>query len=163
MKGGHLPPLFVHPRSLLVKYFKVLYTLNGDIERVAFKSSDRRTLTGVQYEDEENADMHAAHEAELTDRHRRLYSCNDCEETWDVVCHAGVLSVCNLVGYGSTFTTEASDAIGFMCSTFGDACYGSVSDAACEGQCVEDDDDDDDNDDDSGARGTVAMTRRVYL
>lgn len=155
--------LFINP-TLFIEPSKVLYTTSGDIRRVTITSSERRTLAGAQYEDKEGIDRHAAEEGIVNDR-RRLYPCNDCEDTWNVVCSDGVPSVCDLVGYGTPFSTEASAAVQLLCSTFGDACSGSSGNEACEGQCVGDDIDDDDNydddngDDDSGGAGIVVPTK----
>lgn len=80
-----------------------------------------------------------------------------------MVCSEGVSSVCDLVGYGSPFSTDASGAIGRICSTLGGACSGMLSADACGEQCVEDEDDDDGSDDDnedddySGGAGTVVL------
>eukprot|EP00904_Undaria_pinnatifida_P010960 jgi/Undpi1/6995/HiC_scaffold_21.g09469.m1 len=76
---------------------------------------------------------------------RRLYSCGDCEETWDAICDAGVPSVCRFVGAGFPFSAEAGASIEVLCNTFGNACDDSTGDEVCEGQCVRDGDDDDDN------------------
>ena len=91
---------------------------------------------------------------------RRLYSCGDCEETWDAICDAGVPSVCRFVGAGYPFSAEAGASIELLCNTFGNACDDSTGDEVCEGQCVwdgDDNDDDDDDDDDNVQGGGIVV------
>lgn len=165
IRQRYVPPLCFINQLCSSNHPKVLYTPSGEIRRVTLKPSERRTLGGAQYEseEEENIDKNGANDRSLYGL-RRLYPCSDCEETWNVMCSEGLSSVCDLHGYGSPFSTGATDAIGHICSLLGGACSGVLSDEACRGQCVEgedgDDDSDDDNEDDdySGGAGVIVLT-----
>lgn len=143
---------------------QVVYAAGGRIRRVIQTSSGRREL--LEDEGEYDVDMQVLDTGTMArPRRRLLYSCDDCEETWDTVCEQGIPSVCNVVGYGSPFSTEANAAIEVMCSTLGNACAGSTGDEVCDGQCVGDGEDgDDDDDDDYAERVTVVthMSTRIY-
>lgn len=87
---------------------------------------------------------------------RRLYACDDCENTWDLLCDTGLPPVCALqTEYGSVFDTLGAASIDTMCSTFASACGGISAFDACDGQC-EDEDDDDEDDPCGGACGSGA-------
>lgn len=124
---------------MFARVAQVLYKSNGDLKRVVLKSSGRRGLAEEEDEKEENID--GADEGAVFEN-RRLYSCDDCEEAWSVVCDEGVPSVCDLVGYGSPLSSEATASIEVMCRVFGDACSMYGEEAACEGQCEKESDDD---------------------
>lgn len=62
--------------------------------------------------------------------------CSDCAEVWDALCYEGVPSVCDLVDFGSVFSTKATASIDTACDTFGPACSSYTARAACEGQCT---------------------------
>ena len=128
-----------------VSLLKVVYTSTGDIKRAILRPSNRRELT--QYEDGEGDPD--KREASQTYYHY----CDDCADAWDAVCAAGVPSVCDLVGYGSPLSTEASDAVDVMCTSFGDACAGLTGPEACAGQCGKYHGGDEGDGEDEGGRG----------
>lgn len=111
---------------------KMSYKSDGDLRKVKLTSSGRRDLV------EEGGDQDAfdAGNEEASFVHRHLYACDDCEETWDVMCNEAVSTVCELVGYGSPFSQAASGSIITLCDTFGtDACSSYSGAEICQDQC----------------------------
>lgn len=112
--------------------YKVLYKSNGDLRRVKLTSSRRRDLV----EERGDQDAFDAGNEEASFVHRRLYACDDCEETWDVMCDEAVSTVCELEGYGSPLGQAASASIKTLCDTFGtDACSSYSGAEICQDQC----------------------------
>lgn len=72
---------------------------------------------------------------------RRLYACEDCEETWEEVCETsdrqgGVGSVCELVDYyDDPIADLGQQGIDIMCDKFLGACNFFSAADACAGQC----------------------------
>lgn len=104
---------------------QALYDSSDNLESVELTSSTRRHLT------EEETD------ATLSERrHLDFADCADCAEVWDVLCYAGVSSVCDLVDFGSLFSTKATASMDTACVTFGSACSSYKASTACEDQCT---------------------------
>ena len=75
------------------------------------------------------------HNTAPSDARRRLYDCEDCEETWETVCSRGMRTVCALEGYGHPLASAAQESIGVFCEDFGDACAEHSSGYVCLGEC----------------------------
>lgn len=74
---------------------------------------------------------------EVPSESRRLYECQDCEETWDTLCEVGIVDICFWVELlPNVFSEDAQSSMTTMCSEMGAACYTSASDT-CEYQCTE--------------------------
>ena len=103
---------------------------DGDDVTVKLKSSTRRL----------HSENHTNREDKGEDQHRfdsrRLYACDDCETTWDVVCDEGVPCVCNLRDFGAPLSAAAEHAVETLCEKFGNACSTDGGEEACDGQCI---------------------------
>lgn len=119
--------------------YEVLYTSDGNLDKVQLRSSTRRALAEeMQF----GADGPVHFPGATLEYRRRLYACSDCEKAWDKVCDVGVPTVCHLVGYDSPVLDATAASISMMCDTFGRVCSRYTSVEACAGQCVDDGDDD---------------------
>lgn len=68
---------------------------------------------------------------------QRLFSCTDCEETWDTLCNISLVDVCfwaDVPPY--VFTKDAQISLLTMCSAFGTICKTSAG-TACSAICLD--------------------------
>lgn len=68
---------------------------------------------------------------------RRLYTCDDCEQTYDTICSVGVDSVCALQYFSSVLGASGAASVKAMCSSFRTACHSTSATDACDGECEE--------------------------
>lgn len=66
---------------------------------------------------------------------RRLSKCDECHQTWDVVCDNGVDTVCDLKNFDKPFLSTGKVSVGGMCDDFGTLCNERTSADVCEVQC----------------------------
>lgn len=74
--------------------------------------------------------------------HRRLFTCDDCEYTWETLCDNGLYTVCFWVPYldssSGFWSDDAIASITTMCTKFGNACGALSPSEACDGWCIGD-------------------------
>ena len=138
--------------------YEVIYKSNGKLKKVKdTTTTDRRYLGAAEGGEIEGggrggadaADGDTLREAQgqeqegpapaerASDGHRRLYDCEDCEQTWDVLCDGGLTTVCNLEGYGSPLQPTAEMSIALFCDNFSSACAHFSASDVCDGECEE--------------------------
>ena len=100
------------------------YDTSGNLVSVKLTESTRRALAL----DENGAST-------IEGRRLEFEECTTCEEAWDALCIA-VPSVCDLVDYGSPFTSAAAASASSTCETFGGACSTYEASEACQDQCT---------------------------
>lgn len=70
---------------------------------------------------------------------RRLYYCDDCEDTWETMCGLGINSVC-FFHYDTRdwgFTDDTVTSIARLCKKFSRACDKKDAEDVCSGTCEE--------------------------
>lgn len=139
--------------------YEVIYKSNGKLKKVKdTTTASRRYLAakeGGRFEGggrsgADSADGGALNEGEeeqrehervtpvgRTSHRRRLYDCEDCEQTWDILCSVGLETVCNLEDYGSPFQPTADLSINLFCGNFSAACAHFSASDVCDGECEE--------------------------
>lgn len=80
----------------------------------------------------------------ITPGQRRLYKCDDCENTYGTLCLEGMLSVCYLYDRFNTydwgFTADTVNAIAKLCKKFSKVCDQTDGATLCDGYCEDSDD-----------------------
>lgn len=111
--------------------YKVKYKNTGELKKVK-RTTGTRTLA-------EDGDGQSDEYGDGTTvvSHRRLYYCEDCQETWEILKYVGVYTVCDLVGYGSPILSSAATSINTLCNTFGEATYTLSAYSVCYDECEE--------------------------
>lgn len=104
--------------------YNVVYKNDGKLNKVKRISPGRKL-----------ADADGAIENSPFAVRRRLYGCEDCEQTWETVCGKGVETVCNLEGYGEPFLSAGVASIGVFCDTLGSICSQRTASIVCDGGC----------------------------
>lgn len=115
----------------------------GDGSQSIVADAGSRMLLGDGNEEADDEDVVDDVEADIIfDHHRRLYACDDCEQTWDTMCGIALDDVCYLVpflrekAFRNFWTKDAKRSIKGMCRKFGRACRKSAS-RVCRGQCTD--------------------------
>ena len=123
--------------------YTMTYRANGKLRRVRRRSSRR------QLEEQDAADMSMVGETmpftkgvvdEMTPAsaaRRRLFECDECLQTWDVVCDNGVDTVCRLDDYGNPILSAGEVSINTFCDGFATLCSERTSDDVCQDVCGE--------------------------
>lgn len=112
-------------------------TVKSGAESMTLNAGSRMLGIDIQ---EKNV-MHEV-DAETTSLgHRRLYECDDCEETWETLCDNGIYTVCFWVPYletlGFFWSSDAKASMKTMCTKFGNACDALPPSDACNGWCTD--------------------------
>lgn len=68
---------------------------------------------------------------------RRLMECDECHETYDLVCDEGVRTVCELMADADPILAEGYDSISLFCIDFGNVCGERTADDVCGEECVD--------------------------
>ena len=68
---------------------------------------------------------------------RRLITCGDCENAWNLMCDQGRPSVCALEDVDPPFEEQVETAIAILCDALVERFSAFTAEAACEGLCDE--------------------------
>lgn len=121
--------------------YTMTYKKNGKLKKLKRKSSRR------QLEEEDAIDITLVDETAPVKLsvagetvpapvvRRRLFECDECLQTWDVVCGNGVDTVCRLDGYGSPILSAGKESISSYCHYFGSLCNERTSNDVCQDEC----------------------------